>query len=57
MALDSCIPQVKGVLTVKDRVNLLREFSVPLLAGVVLALCWANYAPERYALFLHNPFL
>ncbi|MEK6700336.1 MAG: Na+/H+ antiporter NhaA [Nitrospirota bacterium] len=37
--------------------NLLREFSVPLLAGVVTALVWANYAPEEYHYFLHNHFL
>jgi Na+:H+ antiporter, NhaA family len=42
---------------VKDRINLLREFSVPLLAGVVLALCWVNLAPESYARFLHSPVL
>ena len=38
----------------KDRINLLREFSVPLIAGVVLALIWANHAPESYARFLHT---
>ena len=37
----------------KDRINLLREFSVPLIAGVVVALIWANHAPESYARFLH----
>lgn len=42
---------------VKKRINLLREFSVPLLAGVVTALVWANYAPEEYHYFLHNHFL
>jgi NhaA family Na+:H+ antiporter len=39
---------------VKDRINLLREFSVPLIAGVVLAFVWANHSPESYARFLHN---
>jgi NhaA family Na+:H+ antiporter len=45
------------VLLVKERVNLLREFSIPLLGGVVLALAWANSAPESYAHFLYGPFL
>jgi NhaA family Na+:H+ antiporter len=30
---------------------MLREFSIPLLAGVVLALLWANLAPESYREF------
>jgi Na+:H+ antiporter, NhaA family len=42
---------------VKERINLLREFSVPLLGGVVLALIWANSLPESYDLFLHGRFL
>jgi len=41
----------------KERLNLLREFSVPLLAGVVAALCWANLSPVSYNQFLHYPFL
>ncbi|WP_298270331.1 Na+/H+ antiporter NhaA [Geobacter sp.] len=41
----------------KRRINLLREFSVPLLAGVVLALAWANLDPAGYDGFLHRPFL
>ena len=41
----------------KERINLLREFSVPLLSGVVLALIWANRAPESYARFLYDRFL
>ncbi len=39
----------------KEHLNLLREFSVPLLAGVVTALAWANVWPESYHHFLHNP--
>jgi NhaA family Na+:H+ antiporter len=42
---------------VKERINLLREFSVPLLSGVVVALVWANRAPESYARFLYDHFL
>jgi len=41
---------------VKERINLLREFSVPLLCGVVMALIWANRAPESYARFLYDRF-
>jgi NhaA family Na+:H+ antiporter len=41
----------------KQRLNLLREFSVPLLAGVVTALAWANRAPESYSRFLHGRLL
>ncbi len=44
-------------LIVKERINLLREFSLPLLVGVVLSLVWANSAPESYAHFLHGRFL
>jgi len=41
----------------RRRINLLREFSVPLIAGVAVSLIWANYAPEHYHHFLHDPFL
>lgn len=41
----------------RKRIQLLREFSLPLLAGVVTALFWANGAPESYHAFLHAPFL
>jgi Na+:H+ antiporter, NhaA family len=39
----------------RKRLNLLREFSVPLVAGVLAALGWANLAPERYHAALHDP--
>lgn len=39
----------------KKHFNLLREFSVPLLAGVVVALIWVNLAPETYHRFNHAP--
>lgn len=32
---------------------MLREFSIPLLAGVVVALVWVNLAPESYLHFNH----
>lgn len=41
----------------KERINLLREFSIPLIAGVVAALCWANLSPEGYDRFLNGPLL
>ncbi len=41
----------------KERLNLLREFSMPLLLGVLAALAWANSAPESYRRFLHGHFL
>ncbi len=41
----------------KKRLNLLREFSVPLLAGVVVALLWVNLAPEGYHSFNQAPLL
>lgn len=41
----------------RNRFNLLREFSVPLILGVAMALVWANLAPESYHAFLHNHFL
>ncbi len=40
----------------KEHLNLLRQFSVPLLAGVVSALIWANRAPASYHHFLHDHF-
>ncbi len=39
------------------KLNLLREFSIPLLAGVVVALVWANAAPDSYRHFNHATFL
>ena len=41
----------------KQRINLLREFSVPLIAGVVVALAWANAAPDQYETVIHGPLL
>lgn len=35
--------------------NLLREFSIPLLAGVVVAILWANLAPTGYDHFINAP--
>ncbi|MBA3003932.1 MAG: Na+/H+ antiporter NhaA [Desulfurivibrio sp.] len=39
----------------KRHFNMLREFSVPLLSGVVVALIWGNLSPESYHYFNHEP--
>lgn len=39
----------------KRHINMLREFSVPLLAGVFAAIAWANIAPGGYHHFIHDP--
>jgi NhaA family Na+:H+ antiporter len=39
------------------RLNLLREFSIPLLAGVLIALVWANIAPDSYRQFNYGHFM
>lgn len=37
--------------------ELLQEFSIPLILGVVVAMAWANFAPASYDYFLHaSPF-
>jgi len=41
----------------KRTVNLLREFSIPLVAGVIVALFWANLDPEGYHHFIHGEFV
>lgn len=42
---------------VKKTVALLQEFSIPLIGGVILALVWANLAPESYHHLVHAPVL
>lgn len=42
---------------VKKRINLMREFSIPLLAGAGIALLWANLAPAGYSAAIHRPWL
>ncbi len=39
-----------------EKINLLREFSIPLLAGVITALLWCNGAPDSYHSFVHGKF-
>ena len=41
----------------RHHLNLLREFSIPLLAGVVVAIVWANLDPSGYQAFNTTPFL
>ena len=41
----------------KKRINLLREFSIPLIAGVIVALLWANLSPGSYDHFDHDHFI
>ncbi|SHN78047.1 Na+/H+ antiporter NhaA [Desulfitobacterium chlororespirans] len=40
--------------TQKKTLNFLQEFSIPLILGVLIALVWANSAPENYHHFVHN---
>lgn len=35
----------------------MREFSIPLVGGVIVALIWANLAPQSYRSFLYSDFL
>ena len=39
----------------RKRINLLQEFSIPLISGMVIALIWSNYFPESYHHFDHDP--
>jgi NhaA family Na+:H+ antiporter len=41
----------------RKQINLLREFSVPLVAGVLAALLWVNLDPAGYSRFNHDHFL
>jgi NhaA family Na+:H+ antiporter len=41
----------------RKKLNLLREFSLPLIAGVLAAVLWANIDPAGYARFNHHPFI
>ncbi|HZV81795.1 MAG TPA: Na+/H+ antiporter NhaA [Geobacteraceae bacterium] len=37
----------------KKHINMLREFSIPLIAGVIVALVWVNLEPDSYRHFDH----
>lgn len=39
------------------RINLLREFSIPLISGIVIAIIWSNLFPDSYLQFNHDPLI
>lgn len=39
----------------KKTIQALQEFSIPLLAGVIVAMLWANIGPATYSAFIHTP--
>ncbi len=41
----------------RKTINLLVEFSIPLILGVIFALVWANIDPDSYHHFIHYPLL
>jgi len=41
----------------KAKINLLREFSIPLIMGVLTAVAWANLNPASYTAFNNDHFL
>lgn len=45
------------MISVRQNLNLMREFSVPLIGGVITALLWVNLAPRSYQGFLFNHFI
>lgn len=38
-------------------IKLCRDYSIPLIAGVIVALVWANMAPESYHYVVHTPII
>ena len=40
----------------REKINMLREFSIPLILGVLTAVVWANLDPAGYTTFNHDPF-
>lgn len=41
----------------RKQINMLREFSIPLIGGILVALFWCNVAPESYSHYTRTPFL
>ncbi len=39
----------------KKTIQALQEFSIPLIAGVILAMLWANIGPTSYSAFIYTP--
>ncbi len=56
MKVVDCIRK-SGDITVRRHINMLREFSVPLIGGILAALLWSNISPESYASFNHSPLI
>ncbi|NTV43458.1 MAG: Na+/H+ antiporter NhaA, partial [Syntrophobacteraceae bacterium] len=40
----------------REKINMLREFSIPLILGVLTAVVWVNLDPAGYTTFNHDPF-
>jgi len=36
------------------KINMLREFSIPLISGITAAIIWSNFFPESYIHFNHD---
>lgn len=47
----------EGFILNNKTLNLLREFSIPLISGVIVALMWANLGPQSYYDFVHTKFI
>jgi len=45
------------VSTMRKRISMLQEFSIPMISGILVALAWSNLSPESYHHFNHNPLL
>jgi NhaA family Na+:H+ antiporter len=39
----------------RKKISMLREFSIPMISGIILALFWSNVSPETYMHFDHDP--
>lgn len=39
------------------RINMLQEFSIPLISGIVVALVWSNLFPDSFTHFDHDPLI
>lgn len=42
-------------LFMKKTISLLQEFSIPLIAGVIVAMIWANISPKSYESIVNTP--
>jgi NhaA family Na+:H+ antiporter len=46
-----------GKIIMLRRINMLREFSLPLIIGILVALSWANFNPDSYYHFNFDPLI